>query len=104
MAGTSPAMTRGISFKNLQSLAMLAAFSSRLSLSRGFLQRRPGEFRIILQHHPVVIGGEVREPFGPLPQRRLEERRQNSGERAERGGVDAAGRIAHQVRLVAKLH
>ena len=33
----------------------------------------------------------------------LEERRQNSGERAEGGGVHAARRLAHQERLVAKL-
>ena len=37
------------------------------------------------------------------PQRRLEERRQDSGERAEGGGVDAARRFAHQKGLVAEL-
>src|SRR5262245_7289563 len=47
------------------------------------LHRRPGEFRVVQQHHPVDIGGEVGELFGPLPQRRVEERRQDSGERAE---------------------
>src|SRR5207244_8486082 len=68
------------------------------------LHRRPGEFRIVQQHHPVDIGGEVGELLRPLPQRRLEERRQNSGERSEGGGVHAAWRFAHQKGLVAKLH
>ena len=71
--------------------------------SRRLLQRRPGEFRIISQHHPVDIGGEVGELLGPLPQWRFEERRQDSGQRAEGGGVGAAGRLAHQIWLVAKL-
>ena len=32
----------------------------------GLLQRRPGELRIVLQHHPVDIGGEVGELLGAL--------------------------------------
>ena len=35
---------------------------------------------------------------------RFEERRQDAGERAEGGGIGAAGRFAHQIGLVAELH
>ena len=42
--------------------------------------------------------------LGPLPQRRGEERRQNPSQRTERGGIGAAGHLAHQIGLVAELH
>ena len=64
----------------------------------------PRQIRIILLHHPVDIGGEIFEPLGLVAQFRIEERRQDSGEHAERGGVGAAGLVAHQIGLVAKLH
>ena len=50
------------------SLAPLAGRGGRMLTlsSRLLLQRRPGEPRIILQHQPVDIGGEILEPFCAL--------------------------------------
>src|SRR5260221_8322471 len=63
-------------------------------------QRYPGEVRVVLKHHAVDIGGEVLEFFGTLPQLRGEERREDSSPGAERGGIGAAGGVAHQIRRV----
>src|SRR5450631_4623126 len=41
--------------------------------------------------------------LGPLAQLRGEKWGQNSGKRAERGGIGAARRVAHQIGLVPKL-
>ena len=73
-------------------------------ISGGLPQPRPGEIRIILQHHAVDIGRQIVELFGPLAQFGIKERRQDSGQRAEGGGIGAAGCFTHQIRLVAKLH
>ena len=79
------------------------ARSSGLS-SRRLLLLPPGELRVILPHQPVDIGGEIIEFLHPLAQRRIEEGRQNAGQRAKGSGIGAARRVAHQVRFVAELH
>src|SRR5258708_26198984 len=84
-------------------LPSAAAYGSLLSqgrrISGGLLQRRPSKFRVILQHHPVYIRGEIFEMFGALAQLRGEERGQYPGKRPAGGGVGAAGRVAHQISL-----
>ena len=55
-------------------------------------------------HHAVDIGGQILEALDLLAQFRIEERRQDPGDGTESGGVGAAGLVAHQKRLVAKLH
>ena len=55
-------------------------------------------------HHAVDIGRQVRESLDLLAQFRIEERRQDPGDGAEDGGIGAAGLVAHQIRLIAKLH
>src|SRR5258705_6055111 len=74
-----------------------------MTISGRLSQRYPGEVRMVLKHHAVDIGCKILEFFGALPQLRGKERGEDSGKRAECGGVGTAGTVAHQIRLVPKL-
>src|SRR6266700_6481194 len=63
----------------------------------------PGELRVVPQHHPVDIGGQILELRGALAQLRVEEGSQNACERAEGRGIGPARLLAHQIGLVPEL-
>ena len=81
---------------------------NRQYITQGNLSENPKANIFVMDYahrRRVKLWGEARvvEDDPALTELRLEERGQDSGERTEGGGIHAAGRFAHQERLVAKL-